>query len=148
MKRAELDSKTIPCLLCERDVQMGTGHPDASLADIEKASFDLGVECRTYGNYGSQVWDMDGILFFVLCDECVIRHSHKMIVKERDHSQTKEEFAAILEGKTPEPKYKPVRNARDHYDEWFAWLNEKYQDGDSYYDSVSPYFKAKKKEVE
>ncbi len=139
MKRAELDSNTIPCLLCERDVQMG--HPNTSLTDIEKSNFDQGVECRTHGNYGSQVWDMDGTIFFVICDGCLVKHSAKMLVKERDHSETNKEFGEVLKGKNPKPIYKPVRNARDYYDEWFKWLDEKYNDGDSYYDDVSPYFK-------
>ena len=138
MKRAEIVNKSIPCLMCEKDVPMG--HPNTTLADIKKSNFDQGVECRTYGNYGSQVWDMSGIIYFVICDGCLVKHSSKMLVEERDDSRSAEEFAAVLEGKNPEPQYKPIRNARDHYDEWFKWLDEKYQDGDSYYDDVSPYF--------
>ena len=138
MKRAELDSKTIPCLLCEQDVQME--QPDTSLADIEKSNFDQGVECRTHGNYGSQVWDTSGVIYFVICDGCLVKHSAKMLVKESDYSSPAEDFAIAMRGENPAPKYKPIRNARDHYDEWFKWLNEKYEKGDSYYDDVSPYF--------
>lgn len=138
MKRAELNSKSIPCLMCEQDVHMG--HPNTSLEDIEKSNFDQGVECRTYGNYGSQVWDMTGTIFFVICDGCLVKHSSKMLVKERE-PQNAEDFASVMKGVNPPARHKPVRNARDYYDEWFKWLNEKYDDGDSYYDDVSPYFK-------
>jgi hypothetical protein len=139
MKRAELDNKSIPCLMCERDVQMG--YPQTSLVDIEKANFDQGVECRTYGNYGSQVWDMGGAIFFVICDGCLIKHSAKMLVKERDHTAMNKKFDEVLEGKNPETVYKTLRNARDYYDEWYKWLDEKNkkEGEDDYYRSVSPY---------
>lgn len=139
MKRAEVDGKEIPCLMCEKDVSIG--NPDSTLADIEKSNFDYGVECRTYGNYGSQVWDMSGVIYFVICDGCLIKHSDKMLLKKR-LPQTAEEMSSIMQGGgNPKPRYDPVRNARDHYDEWFKWIDEKYDDGDSYYDDVSPYFK-------
>ena len=136
MKRAELDSKSIPCLMCEKDVQVG--YPKTSLADIEKSNFDQGVECRTHGNYGSQVWDMSGTIFFVICDGCLVKHSAKMLVKER-LPQTAEDHAVIMGGKNPEPRYSSVRNARDYYDEWYKWLDENHKKGDTYYDDVSPH---------
>jgi hypothetical protein len=143
MKRAETTNKTIPCLMCENDVHMEVSPNTSSLADIEQSNFDRGVECRTYGNYGSQVWDMSGTIFFVICDGCLIKHSNKMLVKERER-QTAEDHAAIMKGVNPPARYKPVRNARDYYDDWYAWLDEKYKEEenkeDSYYRSVSPYF--------
>ena len=122
MKRAETDNNSIPCLLCEKDVQMRA--PETSLADIERASFDYGVECRTYGNYGSQVWDMSGTIFFVICDGCLIQHSAKMLVKEQEPQNAKD-FATLMKGENPIPRYKPIRNAKDYYDEWHKWLDEK-----------------------
>lgn len=122
MKRAETDNKSIPCLLCEKDV--GMGHPNTSLKDIEQANFDYGVECRTHGNYGSRVWDLSGTIFFVICDSCLVKHSAKMLVKERER-QTPEDLALLMKGENPPPRYKPVRNAKDYYDEWHKWLEER-----------------------
>jgi len=142
MKRAKVDAKKIPCLMCEKDIAIDDmGDTDTTLADIEKSNFDRGVECRTYGNYGSQVWDMSGAIFFVICDGCLVKHSAKMLVKKRC-PQTEEEQVAVFRGEgNPKPRYEPVRNARDYYDEWFKYIDESYDEGDSYYDDVSPYFK-------
>lgn len=127
MKRADPEKNFVPCLLCEQDIQMIC--PRHTLKDIEEASFDRGVECRTYGNYGSQVWDTYGTIFFAICDGCLVKHSHKLLLKEPDK---------------PDNLDKPeIKNAQDYYLEWFKWLSEcgAYKVGDRYFDDVSPYFR-------
>jgi hypothetical protein len=119
-----LDDKTFPCLICEKSVAVEFDEYTAK--DIATAPFDRGVECRTSGNYGSQVLDMDGTVYFILCDRCLIRNSHKMLKLSKYGK-----FAGIL------------TNARDVYDEWFQSIKDSHEIGDSYMKDIGPYFEEK-----
>jgi len=118
MQKADLESNRIPCLICEKLIR--TGSPDDQIIEIEHLNFDQGVECRTHGNYGSQMWDNSGAIYFVLCDACLVKHSHKMVV---------------------DCKYEDSpMNGRDYYDKWHRGLKERRPPTDSYRQIVDPYF--------
>lgn len=83
------DDYSIPCLVCDKILSPAF---DAKMSDIAKVSFIDGVECRTFGGYGSTVHDSNGALFFALCDECLIKKSHKMILIEKNTCSSKSAF--------------------------------------------------------
>jgi hypothetical protein len=105
MKQALPENNHIPCLLCECD--MPVQNPSSTLADIRSSNFDNGVECRTQGNYGSSRWDMNGTIYFVICDSCLVNHSNKMIVIEGDGCPW-----------TKGQPNKPARNGKEYFDAW------------------------------
>lgn len=139
---------SMPCLTCEQPVMLGQHERDEgkTVADIVASNFDFGVHCSTGGNYGSQVLDMDGMLHFVLCDRCVIRHSAKMLHEPRT---LRPPFSPhlMVEGLKPDP----LENARDHYEKWLTQLwrpaeDEFADDGsravnDDYLKTISEHFK-------
>lgn len=112
---ANPDAKAMPCLLCERAVDIIDLTRPLTLKDIAVANFSEGVHCSTTGNYGSRILDLDGPLHFVLCDGCIIRHSRKMLY--HDHE---------------------IMNARDYYEKWFDYVTE--LGADSSWGTVSKYF--------
>jgi len=120
--KADPDGKAMPCLLSEKSVEIMwcTNHTNQ---DIEKTSYDRGVECSTRGNFGSQVHDESGVLSFLICDHCVIRKSHLMIMRD---------FYGSNE----------IINARDYFEHWKnGMLNvEKDEELDSYLSRILPYF--------
>ena len=68
--------------MCERQLNI-TMFLDSTAKDIATTPIENGVECRTMGNYGSYVHDMQGTIFFVLCDVCLVEHSHKMLYRSK-----------------------------------------------------------------
>jgi len=154
--RVELTDRTVPCLICEKPVELERyeGH-EPTAVDIVKSNFDQGahcrgVRCRTGGNYGCQVIDMDGWLHFVICDGCIVRHSAKMLYEA--YRAVTDAEGKLVENDEPEHpgewgrmvfkhEWLPVVNARDHFEEWFRGLKEK-RDGnfDEYMKDISPHF--------
>jgi len=132
-KRVENTDETLPCLLCEKPLQKEDGNgnrPWLELVDVggeqrvNMANPWQGVSVSTSGNYGSQVLDMHSV-FFYMCDECIIRNSHKMLHYGERYD-----------------KGEGIQNAREYYEQWFKSLinNRNGNVGDSYMKSVSPYF--------
>lgn len=122
MKKANPNNNKIPCLICEKQIEI-LFFPGSTLSDIAKGAFDRAVECSSPGNFGSQVFDLDGMLHFVICDRCIIANSHKMLLKQ-DRSI-------------------PMQNAREYYEEWWSRLREEspYPAGeDPYFEGIKDYF--------
>lgn len=119
VKSVQPTDNKIPCIICDKIISMEY-YLDSNLSLIAQTPFDRGVECRSPGNYGSQVHDLSGVLHFVICDECIIRNSHKMLLLDENDQMI---------------------SARDHYDGWFKRLNLDLQD--NYYKDIAPYFKPK-----
>lgn len=121
VNKVALDDTSIPCLKCDKKVDI---YHNMTAAELPSASLNKGIEVRTFGNYGSQVHDMSGTLHFVLCDECVIRTSHKMV-----HSP-------------PDLYPKAAQNGRDYFEEWREDIIRR-PDGHQYNLDVLPYFREK-----
>jgi hypothetical protein len=142
MLRVELTDRSVPCLICEKPVELEhyEGH-EPTAADIVNSNFYNGAhvrgfQCWSSGNYGCQVLDMGGTINFVLCDGCLIRHSSKMIYE--DHRDRDAFMHAAF----------PVVNARDYYEDWLQRLKESHAEepngrrgpGERYMRDVSPHF--------
>lgn len=125
--RVKVMDTTIPCLLCEKpiskcyDEERGWVYGDTYIAMNNPLR---AVAISTDGNYGSQVLDGD-VLYFVICDACIVKHSHKMF-------------------HTPESRNRQeIVNGRDYFEGWFKMLKEAphHQDSnDPYMLDIRPYF--------
>lgn len=130
MRKVQPSDQSIPCLICEEEVDV-CFHPDTNLTKIAITPFSRGVHCATHGNYGSQVHDMHGVLHFVICDRCVIRHSNKMLFTPN--------------GRPPRDHDPDLKNAQEMFINWWESLEaevseEERQRSNSYYNDVRPYF--------
>lgn len=124
--------KTMPCIICEKQLdQEGSKHEEEHkwVREHEEGRFWIantwqGVAIRTSGNYGSQVLDMHTV-FFYICDECIIRNSHKML-----------HYGENSEGRDD------IKNAREYYEAWVAALEENQVENvvDTYYETIRKYF--------
>ncbi len=77
--KADPNSNVMPCLLCSKECEINE-FQDSNQA-IEVSGYDKTVACHTHGNWGSQVHDEFGLLSFVICDRCIIKHSEKMLFR-------------------------------------------------------------------
>lgn len=148
--RVRLEDRSLPCLLCEKSVELETiPGEEPTAAAIVQSNFDRGAHSKhgwTYGNYGCQVIDMSGVLHFVICDGCIIRHSGKMLyvpslpVKDVEGRYVWE--ATPGGGGHVKHEDGPIEVARDHYEKWFEWLKKKYasEPDDEYMKDVAPHF--------
>jgi hypothetical protein len=97
--------------MCEKEIDLEF-YPDSTMDRIATGAFNRGVECRTMGNYGSQVHDMDGWIHFVICDICLVKHSSKML---KIRGATCKYTGGAQRGVNEECK-----NARDDFTEQFT----------------------------
>lgn len=77
--KADPDAKVMPCLLCGDYREAAT--PIESNHEIEHVGYDRAIACHTRGNWGSRVHDDCGVLSFIICDECAIKHAEKMLFR-------------------------------------------------------------------
>jgi len=63
--------KTLSCLICDKEL--------VNIHNNISNQPNYGVVCKTYGNYGSGVYDSftEEYLEFNLCDSCLIKASRK-----------------------------------------------------------------------
>ena len=91
MKKADPNSRSLPCVFCEKDCMLNEGMGKSN-QDIEKQGYNKSVVIHTQGNYGSQIIDLGGILSFIICDECIIKHSPKMLYRETIRQENASEY--------------------------------------------------------
>lgn len=86
--------KTIPCVICEQQLEMADPpnrpwvrvsyeHRINEIPTTHIANPSKGISVSTCGNYGSQVLDGD-VLYFFICDECVLINGHKMFFRDME----------------------------------------------------------------
>ncbi len=118
--KADPDSKLMPCLMCGKECSINEFCD--SNQEIEKSGYDRTVACHTHGNWGSQVHDDFGVLSFVICDRCIIKHSERMLFRSYDGDGNQ-------------------INARDMYKKNHeAHMKTNPPDSDAYVRDVAPYF--------
>lgn len=110
-RRIALNDTYATCLICEREIEeCGDFSETEWISRISRATDSRSdvlmknpwqaVSMSTSGNYGSQVLDGDSVYFYI-CDECLIRQSHKM-------------FYTPHQGKDFN-----IVNASEHFEKWF-----------------------------
>lgn len=139
MSELDLDGRSMPCLVCQKPVETADGE-----ALRENANWNKAVECRSYGNWGSQIHDMGGCLIFVVCDACVIARRGSMIHVDR-----------VADGGPDYPddthKRRPrthhgVTTGREHFESWFKAFGPVTSETlkeDEYLRTINGYFKGK-----
>ena len=135
MLKADPNDNKMPCLMCEKPLETPEDckHEtiDPTMKNIKYLNFKRGVHCCTYGNYGSQVLDLDREVHFAICDACMIRHSNKMLSKPS--RETIEASTGLINT--------DMVNAREHYELWFSQIEKANSKDDQYVRDIKPYFK-------
>lgn len=121
---ADPNQSMMPCIFCEKECEVNQ-YPHNKNADIEKTGYDRAIVVHTYGNYGSQIVD-GGLLSFVICDECFVKHSSKMLA--RDEKRINGTLTQIQV------------NARDYFIDWFNQILKHADEKNSYVKKIAPYF--------
>lgn len=137
MKKMKWDDKSVECIVCDKPLDMKMMNPDEGQAKniIHGMGPWQGVQCQTSGNYGSQVFDMEGTIYFALCDECLVRKSNKML-KARHFDCHKCRDDSFKEGEG-------IDCARDYFENWHESFSksEHSKDDDEYTQTIGAYFK-------
>ena len=116
------DDKQVPCIICSKMVERWDEREGEWIGKKWTNAPWQGVYILTNGNYGSQVFDTAVSLqyiFFVICDECIIRKSSSMLYRQKD-------------GK--------VINAKEYFDKEFKHLLEDNNRNDEYCKKIRKYF--------
>lgn len=113
--KVQVTDKTIPCLLCEKQLEMADPPGDGPWVSVSQqnitpdgtprthiANPNDGISVSTNGNWGSRVLDGD-IIYFFICDDCVCINSHKMFLRD-------------IEGFLEPEKRDEIFNAKDVFD--------------------------------
>jgi hypothetical protein len=108
----EKKMKSVKCIICEKELEKDVTLGDVKPTDIIEPIYD-GLSCRSYGNYGSQVYDpmADGqFLLFYICDDCMVKKgdlvTYVRYIKKSINLDEKTFSQKIKEDQENEKKYK------------------------------------------
>lgn len=73
-----------------------------------------GLEFKTTGAYGSRILDMDGPIYFAICDVCLLQRRHRILAK----NQLNTEHTWV----EPDESAPKIINGVEFYREWLEYV--------------------------
>lgn len=114
-------NKYYHCIACDKKLD---DYGDCVLRTLD-VPISKGIKVKASWNFGSQLWDDKYVAHIAICDECLVRRGHRMFMEHTDETTGK----------------RKIRTVKSYLMDWFTEIKKHYSSGDSYFDSVSTYFK-------